>query len=52
MVSLPLSHYFLTTTASKVTLFALVGDNLTHYADGFHCNTRSPLQDYAMPFLH
>lgn len=39
MVSLPLSHYFLTTTASKVTLFAdvdipLVGDNLTHYADG------------------
>ena len=21
-------------------------------ADGFHCNARSPLQDYAMPFLH
>lgn len=27
-------------------------DNPTHYADGFHCNARSPLQGYAMPFLH
>ena len=27
-------------------------DNPTHCADGFHCNVRSPLQDYAMPFLH
>lgn len=27
-------------------------DNPTHCADGFHCNARSPLQDYAMPFLH
>lgn len=30
----------------------LVRDNLTHYADGFHCNARSPLQGYAMPLLH
>lgn len=27
-------------------------DNPAHCADGFHCNVRSPLQDYAMPFLH
>lgn len=27
-------------------------DNPTHYADGFHCNIRSPLQGYAMPFLN
>lgn len=27
-------------------------DNPTHYVDGFHCNARSPLQGYAMPFLH
>ena len=27
-------------------------DNPTYSADGFHCNVRSPLQDYAMPFLH
>ncbi|SQM09359.1 fimbrial protein [Escherichia coli] len=27
-------------------------DNPTHCADGFHCNARSPLQGYALPFLH
>ncbi|EHV84680.1 hypothetical protein AD05_4959 [Escherichia coli 5-366-08_S4_C2] len=27
-------------------------DNKTHYADGFHCNIRSPMQGYAMPFLN
>lgn len=41
----------------KLTLSAdvdipVVRDNLTHYADGFHCNARTPLQGYAMPLLH
>ncbi|KEL88192.1 hypothetical protein AC24_4904 [Escherichia coli 8-415-05_S3_C2] len=27
-------------------------DNPTHCADGFHCNARSLLQGYALPFLH
>ena len=30
----------------------VASDNPTHYADGFHCNARSPRQGYAMPFLH
>lgn len=29
-----------------------VRDNSAHYANGSHCNVRSPLQGYAMPFLH
>lgn len=29
-----------------------VRDNPAHYADGFHCNVRLPLQGYAMPFSH
>ncbi len=30
----------------------VASDNLTHYTAGFHCNARSPLQGYAMLFLH
>lgn len=33
-------------------LMLLYKHHPTHCADGFHCNVRSPLQDYAMPFLH
>lgn len=55
-VSLPLSHCLATAT-SKVTLSAdidipVVRDNLTHYAGGSHCNSRTPMQGYAMPLLH
>lgn len=29
-----------------------VRDNSAYYVDDFHCNARSLLQGYAMPFLH
>lgn len=52
-----LAPYFQTGVYLKLTLPADVdilaeSDNPTHCADGFHCNVRSPLQDYAMPFLY
>ena len=30
----------------------VASDNPAHYAGGSHCNSRTPMQGYAMPLLH